>query len=711
MVFNYLDSYNLMQILIEEGLHSVKTDSKTLQEFSSKFINITDELKKASKDIDDDNTKNIDIKLIEEFQNFRNKIYRLEYTYFEDKKLQSTIQEINNGLKNLIKDSSKIITKINTVKNNDELKELFSPFKEFNEYLQKKIIDNSSINNNNFKNDLNIAIKEWQKNLDDYLNEKEKKDNNVNPPIYESFKEGNGFIEDDNSGSRMDFYFFHENLFYNLVLVKNKFNDKFAWDISFSADYYDVNFIEFIKNFKNKSNKYINRNLKDTQGFWSKLITIVKYSANNYNIEYFKFKGINDDRGEKISSKISEKKIVKTFELFNQFLFANADKDSEIPAQKLIRWIQQYSQDWRYSLNLRIKEIKEYFFDLDDSSNNKIKQIDINIYLKIIPIIKNDKESFENEKKLFILFLKKYNSIKEKLQNLNINNLKSGPLFKTLNSLNEDISELINLEKKIYVARNKIEKFVEDIPDYKKTTKLLKKYNMVVYNNNKFFKTIYSETFLNLLNQIKVMLILTLGFSLIKYAINKERITKSKKTEINKKNIYIKKSIIIKKINSILYNLIEYFKIFINSTELTNNFNSILNFIETLTPNASKVISKEDFKSILIDTIDTINNKYKFTKRHEDFDNRLELYMSNLKNNMIKIENLKNNFDFDFSPFQIIHKNIMVHPGVLLELTKAGKLALMNARDKRYYKILLSYGIKDENIFFDNNKDLLFSVK
>ena len=720
MSFNYLTHYNLMQILVEEGLHAVKTDKKTLQEFSNKFINITDEIQNAAKDIkiEDGESANSDVTLLSNFYDFRNNISKLDAKYISDKNINNITNEISNNLNILTKKYSKIIEDIKKTSSIEDLKKLFSNILEFNKYLKQDILGNPNINNN-FYNDLLLILKKWENQINDYFKLKEKSFNSSqDPQIYINFKNGNGFISNDYKESK-DCYFFHEGLLYNLTIRKqiSKYKNENIWNITFSADEYNGSFSEFIQIYDSLSLQFKARNLKDTQTFWNKIITIIKYYAEteSSNMKYFKFKG-SDNIGKKISSAISENKALKIFELFNEFLFANADIEAQIPAQQLIRWMQQYYQDWKYGLKLKIKELKQKFFEFENPGvvNRKIKSIDTLAYLKIIKMIKNNKQSFEEEEKTLINFFKKYNNIKKKLNDLDIDNLKPNELFKILSDLNEDITAILSLEGKIKVALKNIESFIDNLPTNQKNEKLIKQYNLITLNSGRFIRVVYSTLFIQSLNEIKNKLILTLGYSLIRYAINKERINISKKTNTNKKQIYFKKSVIIKKINSIIFNLIEYFKIVSLNQELKNNFNSIFNFIESLSP-ATKSISKEEFKTILIKTINNINKKYKFTIKHSDFEKRLKLYMSNFQDNKrINIFKLKESKDFDFSPFQIeaIIKGEpkIVQPGSLLELTKTGKLAIMNARDKRYYKLLISYGIKDENIVFDSDKEIVFSA-
>jgi hypothetical protein len=721
MIYNYLEQYNLIQILNE--IYSVKTDSKTLQEFSGKFVDITKELKEASekfaKSTDAINFDlNIDTNLLENFQDFRTGIYKLESQYNKDESLKNIIDYITKELKKLINESAKIIQILHNVNSEQEfnqLKKLLNYFLIFNNDLQKKL-DNV---NKNFKNDLEPIIKKWDLDINNYIKEKQKIINLSNDPeIYTNFKNGNGFIIYKYDEKNQEIYFFHENLFYKISITQllQEHNGEYIHGISFSTDNYNVNFKEFSLNYLKKTLSYKARMLQDTQLFWTKVITVIKYCAQKNKINYFLFKGVDDDEGIKSTSAISQNKALITFRLFNKFLFANADLDSEIPAQPLIRWLQEYNKKQKNDLKFKIKELKEDFFESEITFNNKkIKSIDTLRYLKIISIIKNDKNDFEEERKTFINFIKKYNNIKKKINELNLNNLKSIELYKILLNLNEDISAILSLEGKIKNAQEKIEIFVDNLPAEKESNRLLKQKN-IIQKGGQFISIIYSSNFLRGLDEIKITLISILGFSLIGYAINKERIRLSKKNKINKKQIQLNKSSVLKQINSIIFNLIKYLKILSIKIELIRSFEYIFNKIDELSPSSdSKKISKEQFKSLLLDTIYTINNKYKYTEKSENFENRLQAYMRNFKDNeQIDINNLKDENEFNFSPFwpEINYDNTLrvIQPGGLLKLTTEGKIALMNARDKRYYKLLISYGIKDKNIFFDENKQIVFSA-
>lgn len=105
MFFNYLTRYNLMQILVEEGLHAVKTDKKTLQEFSGKFLNITDEIQNAAKDtkVEDGESTSSDVTLLSNFYDFRSNISKLNAKYISDKNINNVTNEILNNLSVLTK--------------------------------------------------------------------------------------------------------------------------------------------------------------------------------------------------------------------------------------------------------------------------------------------------------------------------------------------------------------------------------------------------------------------------------------------------------------------------------------------------------------------------------------------------------------------------------------------------------------------------------
>ena len=421
MVYNCLEQYNLIAILAEEGLHSVKTDSKTLQEFSGKFIDITDKLKESADQINNKEDSS-DAALLTAFYSFRESIYKLEVKYFSNKNIIESLQDLINQLKTLTKSYSKIIENIKNIDSIENLKKIFNDIIDFNKYIQKNYLDNPSIDKN-LKKDLSLILITWQESLNAYFKLKEKLfDKSKDPDIYINFKNGNGFFSNKVSNKNIEYYFYHEKLFYNLTIRRQftQYNNEDVYAISFSAGKYDVSFNEFIESYKELTLEHKARNLKDTQLFWNKLITIIKHYAQDYNIKYFMFKGAGDDDGKKISSAISENKALKTFQLFNNFLFANVDIKSEIPAQPLIRWLQQYNQDWKYSLKLKIKELKKSFFEFENSVYKRTKAIDTLGYIKIISMIKSDKESFEEEKKILINFFKRYNSIKKKLNNLNI---------------------------------------------------------------------------------------------------------------------------------------------------------------------------------------------------------------------------------------------------------------------------------------------------
>ncbi len=546
----------------------------------------------------------------------------------------------------------------------NELKELLKDVSDFNELI--KDIENSK-------------IEDWIFDFNNIYKKIETQD------LYSLFKEGYGFINIKDSSR---YSFFHEKLLYDLTLKVTNYDNNKTCEISFDAIEFDVDFKTFIDQYFSISGNYKDRVIKDTNILWKKIMTMIKYfSEQNSDVSRFSFLGI-DDTNPKSPSITKKNAALHIFNNFNKILIANLNDDIEINAQEFIDLLDEQDKDNIKILkeiilrinfnNEQLLESEEYLNQLNNNNIQSINEL-IDKYKKEIKILEN--------------FIKNYKIIKKELNSFKLN-------YNYLKNLNNELASILSKKDKINEAQQLIRKALRTA-SYEFNTK-----------DTKSIALYFSQ-----IKNLKYQIIIYLITYIIKNEIKKEKDRLSKK--LKEKNINFNVGKILKKISAIIYNLIKYFNVFDNLNEPNNKgYDFILaeieNRIKELSNSQRITFSKDKLKQALIKTIDEINEKYKYTIKHKDFDTRLKTLIKNLPDEkylIISVFSDTESFSFfpDYNDETVKNKNI-TSPKYLIQLTPKGKLAIMSSRSKRYYAILKDYGIKEENIDVDSNNEVTFKI-
>jgi DNA polymerase III psi subunit len=711
MKYNYLERYNLIQIIQE--LQTATGLTKTnIKKYLSNFEKIN----------------------IESFD--RDKL----------KSLKEQVLNFNDFLQNkkpLIKDkkSKEFVSKfIEFVKDNFVLLgtggwEVVSLFEEL---IQK-------IEQINSFSETKTSIDRLLNNLNEFLIYLKNNENKINEN-FNILKTGKGFFTLSNLNDTLYYFFFEEKLYcVKLFKFKNNRNNTIESSFSFyvSERFFNSDLNFFIANYRNFNYFDLKaKKLNDSKAFWLKIGAIIKSYSDEYKIKYFQFSGADDYDTAKPSLDSVKYATKNSFQSCIVYLKANLlktdnSKNINISALKIINnyinktldlfdkgasWINlEYN-----TIDLSIKDINISFLNLknvvEKSFEDKCKDLNFNLKRnkkEEIEVLKNqyiinqkkllDKlealNFFKKEINIFNTFLKNLNELHTLLADNNITKQKLIELYKILNK--------INIQNSIFQkAYQTIENNISDInEDYNKLVENISN------NNQELIKTFNAEAqeILEYDFKIKIQELNYKVLNLISLYIYKNQIIREIRKNKNSKNILSTKDII-KRFEMLLNDIIKKYKLnrdIINQLiEIKNSFIPQFDDIKSY-----KLVTKKDFSKILTQTLEQVSKIENTFVLHSDYENRLKIYLKSINDNVFK--NVKNllsfieelNFDPQYSYLDFKKINEKENKaGWLLSFTEEGMLSLFNAREKRYYNILINdLKIAKENITFEND-NIVFKI-
>jgi hypothetical protein len=705
MKYNYLERYNLIQIIQE--LETTTGLSKTnIKKYLSNF-------------------KQIDINSFDD--EYKREIKRKVFNY----------KEYLDAKKNLISN-----------------KQIISIIKDFNIYLNDNyiLVGNKNWNSpediqeligkiekiNSFK-DITTSIKELIDNLKKYLDFLKKSTDIINDN-FDVLKNGKGFFKSFDNNDTLYYFFFEEKL-YCVKLFITEINSLKVSDFSFFASeaFYKDDIDFFIKNYKDWAYFDLKaRKLNDTKTFWLKIGAIIKSYSDELKIKYFQFSGADNIDANKPSLDSIKYATQNSFESCRTYLKANL---LQLDNSKNINKI---SLD---IINKHIDEKTDLF--INDAFWFNLQYDPINSFMKkrnesLLNLKNTIEKSFEDVCKDFKLNLnkKKKSEIQtlkedyEKYQQLLLNKLQSLNFFKkeigvfntflkNLNELQSIVSEIKHnsvIKKQNLVALYRIlNKISIQITVFKKSLEMIKNnqqsiiddYDKLIIDikrnpsSEEIIKplTAEMEDILDYDFKIKIEEFNYKVMNLISLYIYKNEIIRDNRKKNSSKKLLIQD--FIKRFEILLNNIIKKYKLDRDIVqELIEIKNSLIPEFEDV--KSYKVVKREVFAKILTKTLQQVSNIEKTFTLHEDYKNRLELYIKSISDKVFKyipsflnfIEELK--FDPQYSYFEFKQLPDPENKvGWLMSYTEESMLSLMNARDKRYYNILINdLGISKNNISF-----------
>jgi hypothetical protein len=374
MKYNYLEQYNLIQILQEAGIGTSSNLSKDI---------IFDKLK---------NYKKIQLPELEiNYDEIKMLIYKIFVAlsdYLES--IEKSIKDAKSGERS----SDDPIPSSSDKSNDTNIEKLEKAYDDLFLYVygkdkpETRILEN--FKQNNFVKDIyenNIlpkiknlerfpSIKKAKEIKSDFeklingiemipKNENEKKD--LIKKNFDLFKNNNGFfgLNQKIIKNKIHYWFFHEKKLYllRLSIIENIKDNKDGADFSFyvSNDFYDKPIEYFIENYMDFSNFTLDKQvLNDSAGFWLKIGAIIKTFSDDYKINYFKFSGADHDLKEKSNRKTLQTVTENSFKICNMYLRANLIKNekNENINNSLLDLINQYLEQNKNDLNKKIAQLK-----------------------------------------------------------------------------------------------------------------------------------------------------------------------------------------------------------------------------------------------------------------------------------------------------------------------------------------------------------------
>ena len=705
MKYNYLERYNLIQI-IQELETATGLTKKNIQKYLSNF-------------------KKIDINSFDE--EYRREIKRQVFNYKEyldtkknsisNKQITSTIKDFNIYL-----NDNFILVGNEAWSSTEDIQELIEKIKEIN----------------SFKN-ITTSIKKLINDLEEYLAYLKKSTDIINNN-FEVLKNGNSFFKTFD-GSDTLYYFFFEEKLYCVKLFTTENNSLTISDFSFFASeaFYKDNIDFFIKNYKNWD--YFNlkaRKLNDTKVFWLKIGAIIKSYSDEFKIKYFQFSGVDNIDINKPSLDSAKYATKNSFESCRTYLKANllqldnSKNINKISLDIINKYIDEKTDlfvndaSW---FNLQYDPINSFMKKRNESLSNLKNTIEKSFE----DVCKDFKFNLNKKKKNEIQILKvdyeqKQQLLLNKLQSLNFFKKEIGvfnTFLKNLNELQSIVSEIKHnsiIKKQNLVALYRVlNKISIQITVFKKSLEIIK-------NNERSIIDDYDELIIDIKRnpsseEIIIPLIAEMEDILI-YDF-KIKIEEFNYKVINLISLYIYKNEIIrdnrksnsskkllaqdfiKRFEMLLNNIIKKYKLDRDIVqELIEIKNSLIPEFEDV--KSYKIIKRENFAKILTETLQQVSNIEKTFTLHEDYKNRLELYIKSISDKVFKyipsflkfIEELKFDPQYSYFDFKKL-PNPENDVGWLMSYTEDGMLSLMNAREKRYYNILINdLGIPKKDIIF-----------
>jgi hypothetical protein len=399
---------------------------------------------------------------------------------------------------------------------------------------------------------------------------------------------------------------------------------------------------------------------EDSKEFWKYIIICLKIFIKEGNVNVFQFTGSASSIASKARLRQTNNLLItKQIQNFHTLLYLNLDKVSNINNSfkkiQIKKILKKYKNQLISSFNMLYEPFKVKI-------NNKLES-QFAIIRKAIEKQIEVNKSFEDKKDLQKLIIKMDDLLDNK--DLIIKN--------TIK-----IHNIIELEKKLPIYN--------DEKDEKE------------FNDNEEFD---SKEYLKLLNITKD------SEDAIIYLNNLDNLKQIKKSLAQD---------FIKRFEMLLNNIIKKYKLDRNIIrELIEIKNSLIPEFEDV--NSYKVIKRENFAKILTETLQEVSDIEKTFTLHEDYKNRLELYIKSISDKVFKnksnflnfIEELKFDPQYSYLDFKKLPDPIECI-GWLLSYTEEGKMALMNAREKRYYNILINdLGIPKKDITFKYG-DIIFKI-
>ncbi len=739
MKYNYLERYNLTQIIQELQIDTgIKEDQvlSNLSDYEKKQIELatTKEEILIEKIYDlKDSVKNYE----EAIFPLKNKNPQLEkayanlYIYANNKdgvsRIQNNIKDVEY-LKKLYNDFLSIVQQFKNfkeVKQANKEKQIIERFQEIIQ-LSKDIIESDKINI--------IKIKE----------------------NFENLKNGETFFK--LKSKEVKYYFFYEKKLYILKLaIFEKKKMKFANFMFMASEKFineDINF--FIDNFDNSMYYTLDtQKLEDSASFWLKIATIIKLFSKQDKVYYFAFSGAEDKQKlTNLSSKIATKNSFEDCKIYLKLNLNDLNDDSNENWNKIL--LDVVDKTIKNQLSFLDKNTFDIITNYNKTYNdlkNRIESLDTleNTIKKDFKTIISDfkfkapkqemaifKEKYEqkqnkilNELNQLNFYKKERNIINTFLNNLTqlkdaIDNINTNKNFKNLVKLNDIITKITIqypnflkadrdvrlIEDENYQEKFRINFWYDDlINNFKKTGASID----LIYELNKDISDFLYSTLETILLEINTINIKLITCYIYKFEIKKQ----IKKTE--KDGTYLKSSDWVKKFNAIFNNIVKAYKIqdqvFYNLKMLKNVIlDSFLDDIENLTSYSK--ISLEQFGIALTNALQQVSKQEKTFTLHKDYKDRLKEYLKMINktdlNNKNTIRNFINDIEFDpqysyYTKEEINQINLKIKAGWLMSFTEKGLMSLFNAREKRYFRIL----VKDLKIPIDDityRDDIMFRV-